>query len=78
MHIISDPSLKRPGYVYSNGVGTPIDAQPKVNWKHVDGPLLYCSNGQLHWLTWRERFRLYWGLADLHDIDFERRTHPQL
>ena len=75
MHIISDPSLKRPGYVYDeNGVGTHIGAQPTINWDHVDGPLLYCSNGLLHWLTLRERFRLFVGWADIHDIDFERRT----
>lgn len=74
MHIISDPSLKRPGYVYENGVGTPIGSQPEIVWNHVDGPLLYCSNGRLHWLTWRERFRLFVGWADIHDIDFERRT----
>ena len=73
MHIISDPSMKRPGYVYRGNVGFPIGTQPSINWKHVDGPLLYTSDGQLHWLTWRERFRLFWGWADIHDIDFEHR-----
>lgn len=78
MHIISDPSMRRPGYTYTrDGVGTPMFAQPTINWHHVDGPLLYCADGQLHWLTWRERFRLYWGLADIHDIDFEQRAHPR-
>lgn len=73
-HIISDPSMKRSGYIYdANGVGTHISAQPRIVWKHIDGPLLYCSNGLLHWLTWRERMRLWLGLADIHDIDFERR-----
>ena len=73
MHIVSDDSMKRPGYVYKNGVGYPIDTQPHINWKHVDGPLLRTSDGQLHWLTWRERFRLFFGTADIHDIDFEHR-----
>ncbi|MGY4222711.1 hypothetical protein ACVMIH_000072 [Bradyrhizobium sp. USDA 4503] len=74
MHITNDASLRRAGYVYDrNGVGTPLSAQPSINWKHVDGPLLYCSDGQLHWLTWSERIRLFFGLADIHDIDFERR-----
>lgn len=75
MHFISDPRLKRPGYVYRNGAGYPIGAEPHINWKHIDGPLLHCSDGQLHWLTWRERFRLFSCLADIHDIDFEHRSH---
>lgn len=74
MHVVSDPSLRRPGYIYDrHGVGVPAAAQPFINWKHIDGPLLYRSDGQLHWLTWQERFRLYWGFADIHDIDFEHR-----
>jgi hypothetical protein len=77
MHIISDPSMKRHGYIYRHAagglVGVPMDSQPCINWKHIDGPLLYTSDGQLHWLTWRERLRLSFGFADIHDIDFERR-----
>ena len=74
MHFVSDDSLKRRGYIYNeHGVGYPIDSQPFINWKHIDGPLLYCSDGQLHWLTWRERFRLFFKFADIHDIDFEHR-----
>ncbi|KGT75837.1 hypothetical protein MA20_32125 [Bradyrhizobium japonicum] len=73
MHFISDPSLKRPGYVYHGNVGYPICNQPRVDWKHADGPLLHCSAGRLHWLTRCERLRLFYGLADIHDIDFERR-----
>lgn len=77
MHFISDPSLKRPGYIYqrapSGWVGHRADSQPHINWKHIDGPLLRTSDGQLHWLTWRERFRLFFGFADIHDIDFEHR-----
>jgi hypothetical protein len=47
MHIISDKSLKRPGYTYQRTpggafVGYPTDFRPAtVNWKNVDGPLLY-------------------------------------
>ena len=73
MHIISDPIMKRPGYIYRDNVGYPIGTQPHIVWKHVDGPLLRTSDGQFHWLTWRERLRLFLGLADIHDIDFERR-----
>lgn len=74
MHIISDNGLRRPGCIYRNGVGTPIRQPAEINWKHIDGPLLYCSDGQLHWLTWGERIRLFIGLADIHDIDFEQRA----
>jgi hypothetical protein len=74
IHITSDPSLRRPGYVYRDGMGSPMEAQPSINWNHIDGPLLYCSDGQLHWLTWRDRIRLHWKWADIHDIDFERRS----
>lgn len=74
MHLTSHRNIRRPGHVYNqHGVGAPAFDQPRINWKHVDGPLLYCSDGQLHWLTWRERFRLCWGLADIHDIDFAHR-----
>lgn len=74
MHIVSNKSLQRPGHIYTNGVGVTIGTQPEINWKHIDGPLLYCSDGQLHWLTWRERARLFFGTADIHDIDFEYRS----
>jgi hypothetical protein len=45
------------------GVGTPreaVTAAPSIQWQHVDGPLLTWA-GQLHWLTWRERFTLWLG-----------------
>lgn len=74
MHIISDPSMKRDGYVYdSSGVGIHISSQPSINWKHIDGPLLYCSDGRPHWLTWLERIKLLLRLIDIHDLDFKIR-----
>jgi hypothetical protein len=74
VHIVSDPSLQRPGYVYDEmGVGIPIGLKPKVNWKHIDGPLLYTSDAGLHWLTWRERFMLMIRATDIETIDKERR-----
>jgi hypothetical protein len=63
MHIVSDKSLERPGYVYNNGVGYPIDMTHEMVWDHIDGPLMYLSNGQLHWLTLRERLALWLGLT---------------
>jgi hypothetical protein len=84
MHIISDKSMKRPGYTYQRSpggfVGYPTDFQPaEINWKHVDGPLLYLSNGQLHWLTRWERIQLFFGRTDVHELDMKhQRRGPAL
>jgi hypothetical protein len=70
MHIVSDKSLQRPGYTYNeHGVGYPTGMKPSVVWKHIDGPLMYHSDGQLHWLTWRERLALWFGLMTEDEID---------
>lgn len=44
---------------------------PAMQWNHVDGPLLTWA-GHLHWLTWRERFRIAWGIATVDTIAGER------
>lgn len=73
-HIISDPSLKRPGYIYNeHGVGYPQGMKPEIIWDHIDGPLLYRSDGQLHWLTLWERFRFWLGLENVVSLD--RKLH---
>jgi hypothetical protein len=77
IHIVSDPSLQRPGYVYENGVGYPAGIEPKVNWKHIDGPLLYTSDAGLHWLTYWERIQLFFGWTTIREIDRKRLRHPQ-
>ena len=74
MHLISDASLKRNGWNYQptpggGFVGYPAGKQPYINWKHIDGPLLYTSEGQLHWLTLRERFRCWLGLDDMASLN---------
>jgi len=73
MHIISDKSLQRPGYVYQPAgtgfIGYPAGMTWKINWKHIDGPLMYHSDGGIHWLTWRERFALRIGWTDEATID---------
>lgn len=76
MHIISDASMKRSGYTYQRSaggfVGYPTDFQPaEINWKHVDGPLLYLTNGQLHWLTRWERVQLFFEMTDIHELDMK-------
>lgn len=70
MHIVSDKSLHRSDYVYSaDGVGFSADAEPEIVWNHIDGPLLYCRNGAMHWLTWRDRLRFWMGLDDIYSLE---------
>jgi hypothetical protein len=76
MHWISDSSRQRSGYVYRNNVGYPVAQAPEINWRHIDGPLLYYSDGQLHWLTFWERFRCWIGRDDAASIQARRR--PEL
>lgn len=74
LHITNDPSLHRPGYRYNaNGVGVRQDLVAEINWKHIDGPLLYTSDAGLHWLTYWERIKLLLGLTDVATIDRARR-----
>ena len=34
------------------------EISPSVQWNHIDGPLLHCSDGGYHWLTLFERIAL--------------------
>lgn len=75
MHIISDPSLQRPGYTYNkHGVGYSNDARPYIKAKHIDGPLLVYRDGQMHWLTLWERFLFLFGWTDAEKLERKRRT----
>lgn len=56
---------------------------PHINRRHIDGPLLVFSDGQLHWLTLAERVLFFMGLTDAEEIQRQRRpnliapvTHP--
>lgn len=51
---------------------------PYINWKHVDGPLLICSDGTLHWLTWFERILLAFGSTDEYALDAKYVKHWKL
>jgi len=83
MHIISDASMKRPGWTYQRVPGGWRGYQERfepatINWKHINGPLMYLTNGQLHWLTRWERIQLFFGWADIHELDMKRqRRSPQ-
>ena len=56
-------------------IGFPIDNEPSINWKHVDGPLLICRDGSIHWLTLWERFQLWLGYIDIDHLDMKYGTY---
>lgn len=43
---------------------------PYVFWFHIDGPMLSWA-GETHWLTWRERLRLFFRFATAETLAFE-------
>lgn len=73
LHITSDYSRLRPGYDYQRSgaswIGVPRGSEPSINWRHIDGPLLYRRDGQLHWLTLWERLRCWLGYDDANSLD---------
>lgn len=76
IHFASDKSLHRPGYIYDNqGVGYPANNRAWILWNHIDGPLLHFRNGELHWLTLRERFMCWLGRDNAATIEFKRKPH---
>lgn len=56
-------------------VGYPADARPHLQRNHIDGPLLHARSGELHWLTWGERLRLWLGRTDAECLELERFPH---
>ena len=61
----------------ARGVSMPLSAfqaAPHVNWRHVDGPLMSWA-GRMHWLTRRERLKLWLGLDTIEGI--AQRIWPQ-
>ena len=47
----------------------PADSQPHIVWNHIDGPLLCCRDGTLHWLTVTERLWLRMGVTHINQLD---------
>lgn len=81
MLICSEDAPKREDYCYAptswgGYIGWPKDARPHINRGHIDGPLLYMRNGELHWLTLRERVSLWIGRTDAFAL--ERKYRPEL
>jgi|HubBroStandDraft_6_1064221.scaffolds.fasta_scaffold578518_2 hypothetical protein len=81
MLIASSDAPKRPDYNYEKAsggtmIGWPKSSRPYINRNHIDGPLLYMRNGELHWLTFGERVALMFGWVDA--LSLERKYKPQL
>jgi hypothetical protein len=77
----SENAPRRAGYRYriSPGgglIGYPEGRKPYINRKHIDGPLLYFSDGQLHWLSLWERVLLFLGRVDA--VALEAKLRPDL
>ena len=53
----------------SAGVQWSGPIKPEVQWGHIDGPLLHCSDATLHWLTLWERLLLKLRLTTVEKID---------
>ena len=58
-------------------VSVPIEAiaaGPDVTWNHVDGPLMYWASN-IHWLTFRERLRIFFHLTTVDQVACELWPH---
>jgi hypothetical protein len=52
------------------------DLRPRIQPKHIDGPMLCFSDGQLHWLTLRERLLYAIGWTDAYKL--QQKLRPRL
>lgn len=52
-------------------------AEPHIKWKHIDGPLLVCRDGTMHWLTKVERLWMKLGLTTIEQLDAKYNQEPQ-
>jgi hypothetical protein len=51
------------------GVSWKNDAQPHIQWRHIDGPLLSMRTGEVHWLTLWERIQFRFGWTDIWKLE---------
>lgn len=49
---------------------------PFINWKHVDGPMLICSDGTMWWLTWGQRLKMWLGILNIDQLNLIVMTYP--
>lgn len=54
-------------------VGFASSARPRILRRHIDGPVITYRDGQMHWLTWRERIALMFGRLDAMSLEYKRR-----
>lgn len=54
-----------------------LDDFPSIQWNHVDGPLLVCRDGTLHWLTMWERLALKAGCTTIDALDAKHNSEPR-
>ncbi len=43
--------------------------EPYIKWKHIDGPMLTCSDGSMYWLTWFEQFQFKFGFTNIEKLN---------
>ena len=58
------------------GVSRGPNAQPRIQWNHIDGPLLVMRGGALHWLTWWERLCCAFGWHDTNSLERKHLEKP--
>jgi hypothetical protein len=51
-----------------------ITSGPEVQWNHIDGPLMHWA-GQMHWLTWGERFAIRLRRRTVDEVAAKRFPH---
>ena len=51
-------------------------AKAFIQWGHVDGPLLVCSDGTPHWLSKIEQLWLKIGLTTIELLDSKYNKEP--
>ncbi len=55
----------------------PENSQPHIQWDHIDGPLLCCRDGTLHWLTKVECLWYRLGFTNIYQLDQKYNNTPQ-
>jgi hypothetical protein len=50
-------------------ISYPEDSKPHIDWNRLDGPLLICKDGTLHWLTQKERLWMKLGFTNIDRLN---------
>ncbi len=52
--------------------------KPHIDFKHIDGPMLWCRDGTCHFLTSLERIQLKLGMTTIEKLEeIYMNTEPQ-